>query len=181
MIDIEQLKYPIGTFRVPDLIIEEHVQEWIQVIADFPMQVKIKVEGLAANELKYKYRPEGWSIQQVVNHCIDSHMNSVIRFKLALTEQNPIIRPYEEAKWAELNDTIDYDIKESILLLSILHKRWVFLLKGIEKQDYDRTFVHPDGNEQISLKENLCIYAWHCQHHLQHIICLLYTSPSPRD
>ena len=169
-INIEKLKYPIGSYQIPNVIEEVHLQKWIQIITDFPKKVHSQVANLTSNELHYKYRPKGWTIQQVVNHCIDSHMNSVIRFKLALTEHNPVIRPYQEAKWAELPDTIINDIKESVLLLSSIHKRWVLLLNSLTMLDFDKTFVHPEGNECITLKENLCIYAWHCQHHLQHII-----------
>ena len=169
-INIEKLKYPIGSYQIPNVIEEVHLQKWIQIITDFPKKVHNQVASLTSNELDYKYRPKGWTIQQVVNHCIDSHMNSVIRFKLALTEHNPVIRPYQEAKWAELPDTTIYDIKESVLLLSSIHKRWVLLLNSLTMLDFDKTFVHPEGNECITLKENLCIYAWHCQHHLQHII-----------
>lgn len=166
---IEQLKYPIGTFQIPEVITSQHIQDWIQIIADFPKMIADEVLALSAKELTYRYRPEGWNIQQVVNHCIDSHMNSVIRFKLALTEDNPTIRPYQEDQWALLSDTLTYPIEESVQLLNGIHARWVYLLSQMNEKQFLKTFVHPDGNEIVSLKENLCIYAWHCQHHLQHI------------
>jgi len=170
MLDLEQLKYPIGKVIIPEIINDQLIQEYIAVIETFPKNVSKEIEGLTANELLFRYRPEGWSIQQVVNHCIDSHMNSVTRFKLALTENNPTIRPYEEQLWAELPDTIDYNMGKALILLESVHDRWSFLLHKMTEEDFNRTFIHPDGNEQISLKENLCIYAWHCEHHLQHII-----------
>ena len=105
-----------------------------------------------------------------MGHCIDSLMNSITRFKLALTEDNPTIKPYEEAQWATLNDTLDYSIQSSTKLLSGIHQRWVFLLEQLETNQLLRTYIHPDGNECISLQESLAIYAWHCTHHLQHII-----------
>ncbi len=170
MKDMELLKYPVGGINYPEPITQNNLEEWIQIITEFPSLVEKEVIDLNSSELNFKYRPDGWNIKQVVNHCIDSHLNSFVRFKLALTEDNPTIRPYEEGLWAELPDTLEYDLKESLQLLKSLHKRWVFLLKNLEIKDFKKTFIHPDGNESISLEENLCIYAWHCQHHLQHII-----------
>ncbi len=170
MKDMELLKYPIGGLNIPETITQKNREEWIQLINDFPSLVEREVIELNDSELSYKYRPEGWNIKQVINHCIDSHLNSIIRFKLALTEDNPTIRPYKEDLWAELPDTLDYDLKESLLMLKSLHKRWVFLLKKMNSNDFTKTFIHPEGNEILSLEVNLCIYAWHCQHHLQHII-----------
>lgn len=168
--DIETLKYPIGKSNIPAKIEPSDIENWIQSIRQFPMLVTKEVTSLTDKELRYKYRPEGWTIQQVVGHCIDSHMNSITRFKLALTEDNPTIKPYEEAQWAALNDTVNYSIESSIKLLSGIHQRWVFLLEQLESLQLQRTYIHPDGNEHISLQESLAIYAWHCNHHLQHII-----------
>lgn len=170
MHNTEDLKYPIGKLDFPDLITKDNISEWIQTLEEFPNQVETELQDLKDKELEFCYRPDGWNIKQVINHCIDSHMNSMIRFKLALTENNPTIRPYEEAKWADLSDTKSYDIKESLVLLKSLHKRWTFFLKDLGEDEFKRTFIHPDGNETISLEENLCIYDWHCKHHLQHII-----------
>lgn len=170
MQELETLKYPIGKFSTPNEITEQHIKEWITTIDSFPQDIQKEVKELSISELKYQYRPNGWTIKQVLNHCIDSHMNSVVRFKLALTEENPTIRPYNETAWAELPDTLIYSVEESLVLLQHIHKRWVFLLNGLSNEQFSRTFVHPDGNEVVSLKENLGIYAWHCQHHLQHII-----------
>ncbi|MCF6308452.1 MAG: putative metal-dependent hydrolase [Flavobacteriaceae bacterium] len=169
MMDLEELKYPIGEVHFPKQITENHITKWIQVLQNFPNQVEDEIKELSKSELTYKYRAEGWNIQQIVNHCIDSHINSVSRFKLTLTEENPTIKPYKEARWAELPDTINYDINDAIILLKSLHKRWVFLLKNMISEDFKRTFIHPEGNEKLTLEENLCIYDWHCRHHLQHI------------
>ena len=168
--DIETLKYPIGKLKIPPKIEPSHIESWIQSIRQFPSLVTKEVIPLTDKELRYKYRPEGWTIQQVVGHCIDSHMNSITRFKLALTEDNPVIKPYEEAQWATLNDTVDYGIQSSTKLLAGIHQRWVFLLEQLETLQLQRTYIHPEGNECISLQESLAIYAWHCNHHLQHII-----------
>ena len=168
--DIETLKYPIGKPKTPTKIEPSHIEGWIQSIRQFPSLVTKEVTSLTDKELRYKYRPEGWTIQQVVGHCIDSHMNSIIRFKLALTEDNPTIKPYDEATWAELSDTVNYSIQSSIKLLAGIHQRWVFLLEQLETPQLQRTYMHPEGNECVSLHESLAIYAWHCNHHLQHII-----------
>lgn len=170
MHDIQQLKYPAGKLTIPAEISETQIKEYIATIAEFPQRVATEIKDLTEDELSScHYRPKGWNIKQVLNHCIDSHMNSFIRFKLALTEENPTIRPYDETAWAELPDTLMYGVSESIRLLQSVHKRWVFLLNNITAEKFTRTFVHPDGNEVVSLKENLCIYAWHCENHFLHI------------
>ena len=168
--NIETLKYPIGKPMIPALIESTHIQRWIQDIKQFPLQVNKEVTPLTDNELSYKYRPDGWTIKQVVGHCIDSHMNSIIRFKSALTENHPVIKPYEEADWAELSDTLNFSIQSSTTLLAGIHQRWVFLLEQLDEAQLKRAYIHPDGNELVTLKEGLAIYAWHCNHHLQHII-----------
>ena len=168
--DLETLKYPIGKPKIPNKIEPGHIEAWIQSIRQFPSLITKEVTPLTDKELRYKYRPEGWTIQQVVGHCIDSHMNSMIRFKLALTEDTPRIKPYEEAAWAELTDTLNYSIQSATKLLAGIHERWVFLLEQLETSQLQRTYMHPEGNECISLNESLAIYAWHCKHHLQHII-----------
>ena len=168
--DLETLKYPIGKPKIPTKIEPTHMEGWIQSIQQFPSLVSKEVMHLTAKELRYKYRPEGWTIQQVVGHCIDSHMNSVIRFKLALTEDTPSIKPYEEAAWAELTDTLNYSIQSSTILLAGIHQRWVFLLEQLNDSQLKRAYLHPEGKERVSLEQALGIYAWHCNHHLQHII-----------
>lgn len=169
MMDINTLKYPIGTYEIPKEITNSHIDQWIRVIQDFPAKVEETVLPLSLTEHRFRYRPEGWTIHQVVNHCLDSHTNSVIRFKLALTEKEPVIRPYEEAKWAILPDTIVYPIEDTLAALDQVHKRWVFLLQRLTSNDWSKSFVHPAGNKKVRLDENLCIYAWHCNHHFEHI------------
>ena len=168
-IDLEQLKYPIGQFEKPDSIESNHIQEWIDAIQSFPQSVEEQVKGLTKESLQWPYRPEGWTIHQVVHHCADSHSNCLIRFKLALTEENPTIRPYLENKWAELSDTSEVDIDASLKILEGLHTRWTVLLKNLSATDLRRTFVHPEHNEQFSLAEAIGMYSWHCNHHLEHI------------
>ena len=166
----EQLKFPVGKFQCPELITSAIKEQWIATIANFPEEVIAAVSDLSEQDLNQRYRPEGWTIRQVVLHCIDSHMNSIIRFKLALTEDNPMIRPYREDQWALLNDTLTYPIEEAFQLLKSLHLRWVYLLEQMTDADFQRSFRHPENHEEIQLIENLGIYAWHCEHHLQHIL-----------
>lgn len=168
--DLERLKYPVGKPNYPKEIIQNDISNWIRVIERFPTKVEEELSSLSEQEIsKFHHRKGGWSIKQVINHCIDSHMNSFIRFKLALTEDKPTIKPYQEDKWAELTDTIDYTIKESLVLLKALHRRWVFLLGSLGEEEFKRTFIHPEGNEEVSLGTNLYLYAWHCENHLGHI------------
>ncbi len=166
---LEELKYPIGKVKFPETITNNHIYNWVKTIEEFPFQVENELKSIQPNELLFAYRPEGWNIKQLVNHCVDSLMNSIIRFKLALPEDCPIIKPYEEANWAELSDTNSYNVSESLQLLKSLHQRWVFLLKTMSEEDFKKCFIHPDGKEIITLEKNLCIYEWHCNHHLQHI------------
>ena len=170
MLDLEQLKFPIGKTVFPETILDKHIVQWIKTLEDFPTQVEKEIKGLNATQFTHSYRPKSWTILQIINHCVDSHANSILRFKLALTENNPTIVPYQEALWAELPDTLDYSIKDSLMLLKSLHKRWVFLLSKMSPADFKKTFFHPENNKKVTLEENLCIYDWHCKHHLQHII-----------
>ena len=127
------------------------------------------VKDLNDEKLKNKYRPDGWTIKQVVHHCADSHINSFVRFKLALTEDVPAIKPYFEDRWAELSDSLSNDISDSIQILNSLHNKWVLLLRSLTVEQLHREFFHPETNKKISLKENIGLYAWHCNHHLAHI------------
>ena len=167
--DIEQLKYPIGRFREPKHGDAHQVANCIEVIRQFPEKLSAEVNALDPRELGKRYRPDGWTIKQVVHHCADSHMNSFIRFKLALTEDTPTIKPYEEGLWATLPDTVDSPIGSSLKLLEGLHERWVVLLQNLSGEALDRQFKHPEKAELVSLKTNIAIYAWHCEHHLAHV------------
>lgn len=164
-----ELKYPIGEFEKPKIITDEMILDWIKTIEKFSQYLAKEVDDLTSVELKYKYRPNGWNIQQIVHHSADSHLNSFIRFKLTLTEDKPRIRPYFEDRWAELPDTLSASITDSIKIIEGLHSRWTILLKNLSVDDLERTFFHPEANKVISLKENIGIYAWHCKHHLEHI------------
>lgn len=167
--ELIKLKFPIGKFQKPEMYTETLNQENIKVIRDFPKVLKKMVDGLKEEQLNWVYRPNGWSIKQVVHHCADSHMNAFIRFKLALTEDNPVIKPYDQAAWALLSDAKDFGIESSLNLLSGLHSRFAEMLSGLNTQNLDKTFTHPEWNKHLPLKMNLSLYAWHSKHHTAHI------------
>lgn len=139
----------------------------IDEISQLPEQLNLLVKGLSESEFLYTYREGGWNIKQLLHHLADSHLNSYIRFKLALTEENPIIKPYEESEWAKL---ADYEMppRSAMDLLAAIHRKWVVLLCSLRAEQLERTFRHPESGE-VSLKENIGIYAWHGKHHLAHI------------
>ncbi len=166
---MEALKFPIGKCTNCKSPSSEMLQAWIQTIEDFPKNVAQITQDLTLEQLNWKYRPEGWTLKQVVHHCADSHMNSFIRFKLALTEETPAIRPYYEDRWAALTDSLDNDISTSLTLLTALHKKWVSLLKNLSSEQLKLQFMHPEHGQKFELDENIGIYAWHCNHHFAHI------------
>ncbi len=166
--NLEQLKYPAGKFVKPESITKEIIDSAISEIENFPSLVKFEIQNLEEKDLQLRYRPEGWTITQVVHHCADSHINSYMRFKLALTENVPTIKPYEESLWAELPDN-NLSPFVSLKLLDALHEKWVYILKSLSEEDLNKEFIHPEQSEKISLKENILIYRWHCRHHLAHI------------
>jgi len=166
---LDQLRYPIGHFEKPARYTPERIADYFKVLSEFPDSMKKETAQLSTMQLDTAYRPGGWTIRQVVHHCADSHLNSYIRFKWALTEEKPVIKPYYEDRWAELEDAKNLTIEPSLLLLEGLHFRWVALLKSLTDQQLTKQFIHPDGNKEISLCEAIGLYAWHCQHHLAHI------------
>ena len=166
--NLDELKYPVGKFSKPELMTKELIDSAISEIENFPNLVKAEIQNIDDIDLKLRYRPDGWTISQVVHHCADSHINSYLRFKLALTENLPTIKPYEESLWAELPDN-QLSSLVSLQLLEALHVRWAYLLKTLSEEDLNKAFIHPEQSEKVSLKENILIYSWHCQHHLAHI------------
>lgn len=166
---LQALKFPIGEFNFKTEYSDQKIKDWIEVIRQFPIHLNQTVRDLSNEQKNWIYRPEGWTIKQVVHHCSDSHMNSFIRFKLALTEDQPMIRPYFEDRWAELSDSLDDDLNDSLNLISSLHSKWSKFLSNIPFEDLTKIFVHPEHGTEISLAENIAFYAWHCNHHLAHI------------
>ncbi len=167
--NLEDLKYPIGKFSKPESISEEEIKSWITDIEQFPNRLNKLVPYLSASELNYRYRPDGWTIRQVVHHCADSHMNSFIRFKLCLTEELPTIKPFNDSKWAELPDATEADISTSLKLIEGLHARWTILLKSLDASELSKQYIHPDKQQPLSLLDSIALYAWHGNHHLAHI------------
>jgi hypothetical protein len=166
--DLEKLRFPIGHFEKPALYTKEIVSGYIAIIAAFPEKLKAAVSDLDEEQLDTPYRDGGWTIRQVVHHCADSHMNSLIRFKLALTEETPIIKPYFENLWANLADS-QMAIEPSLQILEGLHQRWGFLLNSLTEEELEKSFIHPEHGKIFQLKEVIGAYAWHCDHHLAHI------------
>ena len=150
--NLEQLKYPVGKFVKPESITKEIIDSAISEIENFPSFVKTEIQNLDEKDLQLRYRPEGWTITQVVHHCADSHINSYMRFKLTLTENVPTIKPYEESLWAELPDN-NLSPFVSLKLLDALHEKWVYILKSLSEEDLNKAFIHPEHSEKISLKE----------------------------
>lgn len=162
-------RYPIGKFQPPPVFTPEIREELTAVIAGLAGQLRSAVTGLTDARLDTPYREGGWTIRQVIHHLADSHMNSFVRFKLALTENSPVIKPYDEGAWAKTPDSIGMPVGVSIDLIDALHERWAVLLRSMNEQDYAKTFVHPDRAGAMRLDFTLGIYAWHCRHHLAHI------------
>ncbi|BBH18735.1 putative metal-dependent hydrolase [Paenibacillus baekrokdamisoli] len=162
-------RYPIGHFESNGAITSAQRAAWIEELEQLPSQLAAAVNDLSQEQLNTPYREEGWTVRQVIHHIADSHMNSYTRFKLALTEDRPTIRPYYEDRWAELADTTTAPIALSLVLIKALHERWVILLKTMSEADYARTFFHPESEKTIALDYNLGVYAWHGKHHLAHI------------
>ena len=167
--DIEKLRFPVGRYVVPEEITPEIRGEWSQIIAETPTQLRERIQGLDETALNWRYRPNGWNIRQVVHHFADSHANAIIRMKLTLTEDNPTIKPYNEALWAELADTLKGDLNDSLNSVEGIHNRWSVLLAAIKEAEWGRTFYHPEYDRTYTLEESLGNYAWHCEHHLAHI------------
>lgn len=140
----------------------------IEEISVVPMRMRAAIDGLTPAQLDMPYREGGWTLRQVVHHVPDSHLNAYVRFKLALTEDVPTIKPYDEARWAELSDTRDTPVKTSLTLLEALHDRWVRLLKSMQPSDFQRRLTHPE-NGPMTVDALLGLYAWHGRHHVAHI------------
>jgi uncharacterized damage-inducible protein DinB len=168
------LRFPIGKFNKNVEITAEMRREFIQTIADLPKKLAKVVENLSEEQLDTPYRLEGWTVRQTVHHVGDSHLNSLCRFKLALTEDTPTIRPYAEDLWAELSDS-KLPIDVSLKMLEAIHLRWSTLLDSMTDEDFGRKLIHPDSGE-FTLEQMLALYDWHSRHHTAHITSLIERS-----
>jgi uncharacterized damage-inducible protein DinB len=164
----QDLRYPIGKFHFEGPLTDEQKQKCVDQIEQAPTHLRAAVKGLPDSQLDTPYRPEGWSVRQLAHHIPDSHLNAYIRFKLALTEDAPTIKPYAEDRWAQLADSRTTPIEVSLTLLDSLHYRWIRLLRSLQPDDWKRTFRHPELGE-VSLEKNLALYAWHGRHHVAQI------------
>src|ERR1700749_1805336 len=161
----EQMKYPVGKFTPPASYTNDDLHHWISEVKLLPGKMRQAVISLNEKQLDTPYRTGGWTLRQVVHHVADSHMNSLTRFKLALTEENPTIKPYEEADWALLPD-YRLPVEPSLKILEGLHLHWGALLDSFTEDQWARVFTHPASGETNNLKKALGMYAWPCKHHL---------------
>jgi len=166
--DTADLRYPIGKFQFPAAVSDQDRELFIEQIAETPANLKASIEGLSEAQLATPYRPGGWTVRQVIHHVPDSHLNSYVRFRWALTEDEPLIKAYHEDRWAELNDARTAPVEMSLALLDALHVRWTVLLRSLSKEDLSRTFRHPELGP-VRLEQSLALYAWHGRHHVAHI------------
>jgi hypothetical protein len=165
------LRYPIGKAEmIPQLTAGDRAG-LIAVLEEMPDRLRAAVAGLNDEQLDTPYRPGGWTVRQLVHHVPDSHMNAYTRFKLALTEDEPAVKTYEEARWAELPDSRSMPVEVSLVLLECLHRRWTTLLRMLPEADFARVCKHPDWG-LINLNQLLGLYAWHCRHHVAHVTAL---------
>jgi hypothetical protein len=168
---MSDLRYPIGKFSFSEPLTEEQKEKFLGDISHTPANLRAAVSGLSEPQLDTPYRPEGWTVRQVVHHVPDSHLNAYVRFKLALTEDEPTIKPYAEDRWAVLADSQTTPIEVSLMLLESLHTRWMRLLGSLAAADWKRTFRHPEMGV-MNLEKTLALYAWHGRHHVAHITSL---------
>ncbi|REG83568.1 YfiT family bacillithiol transferase [Algoriphagus antarcticus] len=168
MIDIELLKYPIGKFQMPEHIFDKNLKEAVAYLRAFPKYLEETIHAFSEEQLNTPYRPEGWTVKQLIHHLSDSHMNALMRFKLALTEDNPTIKPYDEAAWAQLAD-YSSPSSESIPLIRGIHAKWAIILDSMSSEDFEKTYFHPESQSSVPLSEVTLMYQWHSMHHLAHI------------
>jgi len=165
---MEDMRFPVGKFHYDGPLTPEQQKSFLEAIAQTPAQLRAAIKGLSDSQLDTPYRPEGWTVRQVVHHVPDSHLNAYVRFKLALTEEDPTIKPYAEDRWAELADTKATPVEVSLTLTDSLHDRWVHLLRSLAPEQWKRTFRHPEMGP-MTLEKTLALYAWHGRHHVAHI------------
>jgi uncharacterized damage-inducible protein DinB len=165
----DDVRYPIGPLRPNKSLSPAERSKEIEKIARAPAVLRRAVEGLSETQLDTPYRDGGWTIRQLVHHLADSHMNAYVRLKLALTEDKPTIKPYDEARWAELSDARTLPIEVSLRLLETLHERFVATLHSLKPADFARSFYHPEHRRELTIDELVGMYAWHGEHHTAHV------------
>ncbi|GHB80548.1 YfiT family bacillithiol transferase [Persicitalea jodogahamensis] len=170
--ELEALKYPIGRFNSSETYSPEDTRTNIQIISALPSKFINLLGGWTEEQYDTPYRPDGWTVRQLIHHVADSHINAYVRFRLALTEDNPTIKPYKEDRWAELPDAKAASVDLSLQLMKNVHLRWVLLMNSMDAADMARTYTHPESGRSIPLEEVIALYAWHSEHHYQHAFTL---------
>lgn len=168
-LDIEKLKYPIGNFVTPQNYSHDQRSKDISIIKDLPHKLKQTIYNLDDAQLDTPYRPGGWTVRQLVHHLADSHMNSFIRFKLTLTEDNPTIKPYDQAAWCDMEESKKLPVNASLNILSGVHERLTAMLNAMQEDDFTKKLYHPEMEKQLTLNRMLSLYSWHSEHHLAQI------------
>lgn len=166
---LENLRYPVGRHTHPEAVSADEQTHAIRTISAFPDKIRHATERLTDQQLDTPYRPDGWTIRQVVHHVADSHVNAYVRFKLAITEDSPTIKPYNEKLWAELPDSKILPVEISLHILKAIHTRWVVVMENMKPEDWDKKYIHPEHNSIMTLAQAAMMYEWHCNHHLGHI------------
>ena len=169
---VDSLRYPVGKFAAPAVLDPVLLRAWRQDLADLPALIRESVRGLTNPQLDTPYRAGGWTVRQTVHHVADSHLNAYARFRLALTEDAPVIKPYREELWAELADARSMPVAVSIEMLGGMHARWVVLIDNLNTEQLQKTFVHPDHGRAVPLWQTTGLYAWHSRHHIAQITAL---------
>jgi len=179
--DLEQLRYPVGRLpRHPEPVTEAELNEHLTIIESLPARLRSLAGGLAEQELETPYRPDGWTIRQVVHHIADSHINAYVRMKLAATEDRPAVKTYHEERWAELPEAKSAPIDMSLALIDALHGRWTAFLRALSPEQRRRAFQHPEWGT-VTIEESVTMYSWHCRHHSAHIERALTTVGARRS
>jgi len=167
--EIEKLKYPLGKYKKPENASSKEINECIKVLEEFPQKLRQATKGLSDIELTYKHRPEGWAVRQLVHHLADSHITAFTRVKLALTENNPTVKPYIENEWVKLPDTSQAPIEWSLMIIEGVHNRLATLLKSLDNEQLQRTYFNPEYQKLYTIQDVILLYSWHCGHHMAHI------------
>lgn len=165
---MEDLRYPIGQFDHTGPVTDADLRGWLGDIEALPEQMRLAIAGLTDQQLDTRYRPDGWTLRQVVHHVPDSHLNAYVRCKWALTEDTPRIKAYHEERWAELTDYRTVPVSSSLEFLGVLHRKWLGLLRSLSREELSRKFLHPESGV-TPLDRTIGMYAWHGRHHLAHI------------
>lgn len=170
--ELEHLKYPVGRHQSKNEYSLIEIENFIDTIKLFPFKLKEVALIITEEQLNTPYRPDGWTVRQVIHHVADSHMNALLRFKMALTENNPNIKPYDEAAFAHLHDYY-LPIEPSLSIIESVHQKWMFILSAMKPADFMKTYFHPQHQITFTLQQALATYDWHCRHHLAHINLLV--------